>query len=24
MPEVFECFMNYYEKTKAGDRDLYF
>ncbi|MBN1360871.1 MAG: [FeFe] hydrogenase H-cluster radical SAM maturase HydG [Sedimentisphaerales bacterium] len=24
MPEVFEQFMRYYEKTKAGNRDLYF
>jgi 2-iminoacetate synthase len=24
MPAVYEQFMSYYEKTKAGDRDLYF
>jgi 2-iminoacetate synthase len=24
MPEVFEAFMNYYEKTRMGERDLYF
>ncbi len=24
MPEVFEAFMSYYEKTGAGQRDLYF
>ena len=24
MPEVFETFMNYYEKTRTGERDLYF
>ncbi len=24
MPEIFEQFMQYYEKTRAGDRDLYF
>jgi len=24
MPEVFEAFLSYYEKTRAGDRDLYF
>ncbi len=24
MPEIFEQFMRYYEKTRAGDRDLYF
>ncbi len=24
MPEVFEQFMNFYEKTRSGDRDLYF
>jgi 2-iminoacetate synthase len=24
MPEIFEQFMRYYEKTQAGDRDLYF
>jgi len=24
MPEVFQTFMNYYEKTGAGQRDLYF
>jgi 2-iminoacetate synthase len=23
-PEIFEAFMNYYEKTRAGSRDLYF
>lgn len=24
MPEIFDRFMHYYEKTQAGDRDLYF
>jgi len=24
MPEIFDQFMRYYEKTQAGDRDLYF
>ncbi|MCU0917691.1 MAG: [FeFe] hydrogenase H-cluster radical SAM maturase HydG, partial [Planctomycetes bacterium] len=24
MPEVFEAFMSYYEKTRTGERDLYF
>jgi 2-iminoacetate synthase len=24
MPEVFETFMRYYEKTRTGERDLYF
>ena len=24
MPEVFETFMSYYEKTRTGERDLYF
>ena len=24
MPEVFDSFMDYYEKTRAGNRDLYF
>ena len=24
MPEVFETFMSYYQKTGAGQRDLYF
>lgn len=24
MPEIFEAFSSYYEKTRAGDRDLYF
>jgi 2-iminoacetate synthase len=24
MPEIFEAFLGYYEKTRAGDRDLYF
>jgi len=24
MPEVFETFMSYYEKTRTGQRDLYF
>ncbi len=24
MPEVFETFMDYYEKTRTGERDLYF
>lgn len=24
MPEIYEQFMSYYEKTKTGNRDLYF
>jgi len=24
MPEIFDQFMRYYDKTQAGDRDLYF
>ena len=24
MPDIFDTFMSYYEKTKTGQRDLYF